>query len=117
MKDETGGRRFWPIKVNSIDLGALKGDRDQLWAEAVHFYRAGERWWLQHPGLITTATAEQAARREEDPWQEKVTRYLDGKTIVKSVGEVLSNAIEGHKNATHERTAARDAHHDRLRVA
>ena len=69
-------------------------DRDQLWAEAVHFYRAGERWWLQHPRLITTATAEQAARREEDPWQEKVTRYLDGKTIVKSVGEVLSNAIE-----------------------
>jgi putative DNA primase/helicase len=94
LKDETGGRRFWPIKVNSIDLGALKGDRDQLWAEAVHFYRAGERWWLQHPGLITTATAEQAARRKEDPWQEKVTRYLDGKTIVKSVGEVLSNAIE-----------------------
>lgn len=45
-KDPTGGRRFWPIEVNTqIDIDGLKEIRDQLFAEAVERVRAGQRYW------------------------------------------------------------------------
>jgi predicted P-loop ATPase len=34
LKDETGGRRFWPIKAGRIDVNGLAAARDQLWARS-----------------------------------------------------------------------------------
>jgi hypothetical protein len=44
--DETGNRRFWPVRCNRIDLKSLRADRKQLWAEAVARLNAGATWWL-----------------------------------------------------------------------
>ena len=46
INDMTGSRRYWPIKVNEVNLHWVRENRDQLWAEAIVAYRAGETWYL-----------------------------------------------------------------------
>jgi predicted P-loop ATPase len=69
--DETGNRRFWPVRVGTIDLDRLHRDRDQLWAEAVVSFKAGEHWWLDRK-VEAAAAEEQAERRIVDPWEERL---------------------------------------------
>ena len=50
LRDATGARRFWPVVVT--DVGRVMADQltgeviDQIWAEAVQAFRAGESWYL-----------------------------------------------------------------------
>lgn len=76
LRDETGNRRFWPIRCGSIDLDALARDRDQLWAEAVARYREGAIWWFDEPDLIASAKAEQDQRYQADAWDARIDRWL-----------------------------------------
>lgn len=75
QRDPTGGRRYLPVRVSAVDVDALQRDRDQLWAEAVVRYRAGEPWW-QAPAR---AADEQDQRYQDDSWTEPVLRWLSGK--------------------------------------
>jgi putative DNA primase/helicase len=81
LNDPTGGRRWWPIKCGEIDIEALKADRDQLWAEALARYRAGERWWLEGDEIIALAQREQAARSRTDVWDERISKFLSEQMI------------------------------------
>lgn len=42
---KSGSRRFWPVTITSCAANKITADRDQLWAEAVHLFRAGQQWW------------------------------------------------------------------------
>ena len=53
-----------------IDLAGLEAVRDQLWAEAVHRFKAGAKWWLETPELEALATAEQEVRFVVDAWED-----------------------------------------------
>lgn len=76
LRDETGNRRFWPVRCGNIDLVALARDRDQLWAEAVARYREGAIWWLDEPELVASAKAEQEQRYQSDAWDALIERWL-----------------------------------------
>ena len=67
LKDETGGRRFWPIMTGTIDLDALRADRDQLFAEAVFEFRRGATWWPDHDFELMHIEPEQAAGTSRTP--------------------------------------------------
>jgi predicted P-loop ATPase len=89
LRDETGGRGFWPIICGVIDTGGLARDRDQLWAEAVVRFHAGEPWCLDTHDLIAQATTEQEERYQADVWMKKIQELIEYRTSL-SVQEVLA---------------------------
>jgi predicted P-loop ATPase len=91
LRDPTGGRRFWPVKVAKIDLGALRHDRDQLWAEALHRFLQRDRWWPDPAFEREIMQAEQAARFDEDAWTDPIRAFLQGseRTTVMAVAAKL----------------------------
>ena len=87
LRDETGGRRFWPVKVNAVDVDALERDRDQLFAEAVASYHRGAAWWPDKDFERQSIIPEQAARYEADVWEEAIAEYVRSKSKV-TIGQV-----------------------------
>lgn len=80
LRDTTGGRRFWPIDIDERErtksvVNDLTNEQDQIWAEAVTRYRAGEPLYL-------TGEVEQAAlniqedHREVDAWEGILHDYI-----------------------------------------
>jgi predicted P-loop ATPase len=92
LKDETGARRFWPMDAPRIDLDRIAADRDQLWAEAVVRFRAGESWWLKSGAEIAAAKSETDARYVGDVWDNRIAAYIADREFV-TVAEVLQHAI------------------------
>lgn len=101
LRDETGGRRYWPLTVGAIDTDALTRDRDQLFAEAVQLYGQGARWWPDGAFEAEHIRPQQEARFEADAWQETIVDWLDGKSKT-TIGEVakLGLGIETPKIGT-----------------
>jgi predicted P-loop ATPase len=99
LRDETGGRRFWPVKCDApvIDVDALADVRDQLWAEATYLYFDGKPWWLDSVSLNREAAEEQADRYEGDPWDELILEWAGLRESV-SIAEVLTNCLEKKKD-------------------
>jgi predicted P-loop ATPase len=78
LKDTTGNRRFWPVKVGKCNFRKLKRDRDQLLAEAVVAYNLGETLYLNEREE-TAAQTEQAQRTFVDEWVNLVGDFLSKK--------------------------------------
>lgn len=80
LRDITGNRRFWNVKVSGE--GKYKPwDLDsatvlQVWAEAAEYAKAGERLYLD-AGLEEYASKEQSAAMEQDEREGVVREYLE----------------------------------------
>lgn len=84
LKGDTGNRRFWVVPVGvtkpSKDIfdGGLEGERDQVWAEAVHYYRGGEKRYLPASlELEARKVQEEFNTLSEDPLVGTIQAYLE----------------------------------------
>lgn len=80
LTDETGGRRYWPVKVGRIASDALQADRDQLFAEAVQAFRDGVQWWPDADFEAAQIKPQQEARFEQDEWEALIEAHLMGQS-------------------------------------
>jgi hypothetical protein len=109
LRDETGGRRFWPVRVGTIDTDALAFQRDPLFAEAVAAFRAGEQWWPDADFEREHIHPQQEARYEADAWEHPIRDHLQGKektTILDTAGLALSLETQRLGTAEQRRIAA-----------
>lgn len=98
LRDDTGGRRFWPVKCGDINISLALDNRDQLFAEAVHLIKSENHlkqtermnscWWR----TPDSAADEQEQRRQIDPWEKKIYDYIIQKYEV-TVAEIIDDCI------------------------
>lgn len=82
LADRTGNRRFWPVKVGTTNVAALAADRDALWAEAVHRYRAGEPWHADTQDFRELCAEAQEEREIGDSLDDALAAWLADPVIV-----------------------------------
>ncbi len=83
LHDPTGNRRFWPVRCgDEIDIKQIIRDKEQLWAEAVHVFKQGEKLYLNDEESAI-AHIVQEERRTIDAWYSRVEsisrnwKYID----------------------------------------
>lgn len=111
LSDTTGAFRFWPVTTGTWDLDGMARDRDQLLAEALHAYKAGEPWWpdFNDPALAELCN-QQASLQQYDEWQ---TIIAEHKLVVTSASlplhrvmtEVLGISADKHTKPDQMRVA------------
>jgi predicted P-loop ATPase len=83
LKGDSGNRRFWVIPVTGVHkypdwYTRIAEERDQIWAEAMHYYRAGESLCLS-PELEKAAKVLQKEYNDDadDPTRDLLYHFLD----------------------------------------
>lgn len=81
LQDRTGNRRFWPIDVavqprRKSVFTDLDGEIDQLWAEAVSYWKLGEPLYLSGD-LEAEARAKQEEHREVTAREGLIQEFVD----------------------------------------
>jgi predicted P-loop ATPase len=105
LRDESGNRRWWPVRTGTILADELRRDVEQLYAEAVVRFDAGAVWHVDSPEFAEACTYEQEDRVVQDPWDTTIHDYLvnkirqvksDGGSFrmpAVSTGEILGQAL------------------------
>lgn len=105
LKDDEN-RRYWPVRVGvkKFNIQLLKDTRDQIFAEAQQRYRAGERPWITAHGAAEIARAEQAKRRETDPWVDVLASWLANREKFNTTEVYLALGLSAKEVNSRQRT-------------
>jgi predicted P-loop ATPase len=72
IRDDTGGRRYWPAKVVKVDLDWVERHRDALFGEAVKLIRNKHQYWPDRLFEKSIIAPKQDARQVFDQWTDRV---------------------------------------------
>jgi predicted P-loop ATPase len=103
LKDPTGNRRFWPIRVREFDVPSLLDVRDRLWAEASRLERENpeDDYVRLDPSLYAAAAEEQSKREIVSAFHVRLEDALDGavgRVLVQDVYKLLGFSDESLPN-------------------
>ena len=108
LTDPEGNRRYWVVSVGDVDTEALTRDRDQLWAEALHYYRQGEQWHLTREQSIRAAKEAKVYEMEDVSKQEILQwmfnakewpQHINALTVLQKVMQRPVGTIQPHEAA------------------
>ena len=110
LKDYSGNRRYWPVLCTSIDIDYIRTNREQLFAEALHCYNAGDSWAIVNDAERLLFTEEQEDRLQRDAWEDIVRDWLQSTVMDHlTAAEILSEALgidAGHIQRVHQNRLA-----------
>lgn len=102
FKDDTGNRRYWTIECRKIDIGRMKEIRDQLFAEAVVRYKAGETLYIDNNESLKILNEMHKKREVYNPWNKSIDEFLSLKSSV-TMNEVIAGAFQCNINTMNYR--------------
>lgn len=74
LADETGNRRWLPVRVGQVDVAGITRDRLQLWAEARVLFESGG---VQYGQAETLSVGAHAEHMIHDSWEDVIGDWLD----------------------------------------
>lgn len=82
LKDETGERRYWPVEVNEKGrikdvMKELPNEADQIWAEALYYWRDKKELIYLSKEQEALAVIEQEAHKEVNEKEGVILEFLD----------------------------------------
>ena len=82
LLQDTENRRYMPIHCKPGNIAWIKSNRDQLWAEAVSRYRAGEKHWIEDKDVLEACRRHQNAARNVDAWEDILREEFAGRNTI-----------------------------------
>lgn len=78
--DETGNRRWFPVKVKKADITRLENDREMLWAEGAKMFKEnGIQNYYENANYLATGIRDEFMI--SDVWERDINEWLDKKDI------------------------------------
>jgi predicted P-loop ATPase len=96
LRDSTGNRRYWPVRCGDMRLrgiDSLEAVRDQLFAEALTLYRAGDLWHPVTDEEKALFTAQQAEREIGDVYEDLIDNGTRGKVEI-SMATIFTDILD-----------------------
>lgn len=106
LRDSTGNRRYWPVKVGICDRKKLAKDIQHLWGEAYFRYLKNEKWWLEDESIISVAQQIQGIKQEIDEMSHRVQVYCEQEDFIMSV-DVWKNVFKGQESSFDKKSQMR----------